>query len=127
MKKTSGKHVLVVDDDSQLREVLKALLALDDHTVVEANNGAEALGLFKPGRFDLVITDLKMPHVPGNVLARRIKELAPQQPILMLTAYAWRSHLGNPVDVVIRKPFGFDDFRKTLAGLLSASAETNVN
>ena len=48
--------ILLVDDERLLRETVKLLLCRQGHTVVEANNGAEALGLFTQARFDLVLT-----------------------------------------------------------------------
>jgi len=54
--------------------------------VAEATNGVEGFALFKPGRFDLVITDFDMPHMKGDELARRVKQTSPLQPILMITA-----------------------------------------
>jgi len=114
------KQILVVDDETHVREALRLLLAEDNHAVVEANNGAEALGLFKKGRFDLVLTDLNMPHVMGDELAVHIRQLAPGQPILMLTAHAKRPGPDNPVNAVIRKPFGLRELRETMARLLSA-------
>ena len=50
-----GKRLLLVEDDRGVREMLKTALSNDACTVVEANNGAEAFGLFRNGRFDLVM------------------------------------------------------------------------
>ena len=95
------------------------MLEIDDHTVTEASNGAEALDLFTKGQFDLVTTDFDMPVMKGNVLAVRIKKLAPKQPILMITAY--EKKLGdseNPVDSILNKPFTLDNLRGAIAKLL---------
>src|SRR5271169_3986695 len=83
----SGKHILLVEDQRAVRESLRLLLVNDAHTVVEANNGAEAFTLFRKERFDLVVTDFEMPFVKGDELAVRIRQVAPQQRILMITAY----------------------------------------
>jgi YesN/AraC family two-component response regulator len=64
-----GKRILLVDDERSVRETLRSLLCHDDHEVVEANNGAEALRLFAQDQFDLVLTDLRMPFVEGDELA----------------------------------------------------------
>jgi CheY-like chemotaxis protein len=96
------------------------ILEIDDHIVTEANNGAEALDLFTKGQFDLVTTDFEMPVMKGNELAVRIKQLAPKQPILMITAYG--NDLGNsenPVDSILNKPFKLDDLRLAIAKLLA--------
>ena len=62
--------------------------------------------LFKPGHFDLVITDFQMPQMKGNELAARIKQAWPAQPILMITAYAEQlNQSDSPVDALLDKPF----------------------
>ena len=115
-----GKRILLVDDEPSIRGCFRMMLEIDDHTVIEANNGAEALDLFTKGRFDLVMTDFEMPIMKGNELAVRIKKLVPKQPILMITAYG--KELGdsqNPVDAILNKPFTLDDLRRAIAKLLS--------
>jgi len=114
------KRILLVDDQDPVREAISLLLGLDEHTVIEASDGAEALDLFSRDRFDLVITDFEMPKMKGNELATRIKQVSPGQPILMITAYAEK--LGgsdNPVDAILNKPFQLEDLRRTMAELLS--------
>ena len=113
------KRILLVDDQRPVRDAINLLLGLDEHTVVGASNGAEALSLFKPDHFDLVITDFEMPQMKGNELARRIKLISPSQPILMITAYAERlGDARNPVNAVLDKPFQLEDLRQAIAELL---------
>jgi CheY-like chemotaxis protein len=77
------------------------------------------LDLFYRGGFDLVITDYSMPLMSGNELARRIKDAAPKQPILMITAHAEQSRSpANPVDAIINKPFTIGELRETMARLV---------
>jgi CheY-like chemotaxis protein len=119
MNQVVGKRLLLVEDDRAVREMFKTALSLDAHTVVEANNGAEALGLFRNGRFDLVMADFEMPFVKGDELAARIKRLAPRQPILMITGHGKRPGPDNPVDAVLNKPVNLDQLRTAVANLLS--------
>jgi CheY-like chemotaxis protein len=115
-----GKRILLVDDETSVRGSFRMMLEIDDHTVTEANNGAEALDLFTQGQFDLVATDFEMPVMKGNELAVRIKKLAPKQPILMITAYGKElGHSESPVDSILNKPFTLDDLRRAIAKLLS--------
>jgi DNA-binding response OmpR family regulator len=117
-----GKRILVVEDETGVRETLKLVLRLDGHAVVEAANGREACHLFAPGDFDLVITDYIMPEMKGDELARTIKCLVPSQPILMLTAFPGEvDGSKNPVDVILEKPFELATLRKQVALLLSVS------
>lgn len=114
-----GKRILLADDESGVREALRLMLELDEHTLTEAKNGAEALELFKMSQFDLVITDFEMPVMKGNELATRIKQLAPARPILMVTAH--EKALGdseNPVDAILGKPFMLKELRGAIARLI---------
>jgi CheY-like chemotaxis protein len=118
-----GKRILLVDDESSVRGAFRMMLEIDEHTVTEANNGAEALDLFTKGQFDLVITDFEMPVMKGNELAIRIKRLAPARPILMITAY--EKELGdseNPVDAILNKPFTLDQLSRAITKLLPAES-----
>ena len=117
--KVSGKRILLADDQQEVRELLALMLGMDEHIVTEARNGREALDLFAPERFDLVITDYLMPLMKGNELARHIKRLAPSEPILMITGSS--GELGGiqvSVDAVLNKPFGFEDLRQAVAQVL---------
>ena len=114
-----AKRILLVDDEPSVRDALRMMLKFDGHSVTEAKNGAEALDLFTKGQFDLVTTDFEMPVMKGNELAVRIKQLAPKQPILMITAYG--NQLGdseNPVESILNKPFTMDNLRGAIAMLL---------
>ena len=98
----------------------KLMLDMDEHIVTEAGNGREALDLFAPGRFDLVITDYYMPLMKGDELARNIKRLAPAEPILMITGSAEEDGgIRASVDAFLNKPFGLQDLRQVMAQLLS--------
>jgi CheY-like chemotaxis protein len=117
--KVPGKRILLADDQREVREMTALMLGMDGHVVTEAGNGREALDLFTPGRFDLVITDYLMPLMKGDELARNIKWLAPSEPILMITGSS--GELGGiqvSVDAVLNKPFGFEDLRQAVAQVL---------
>jgi CheY-like chemotaxis protein len=112
------RRILLVDDERVMRELLKNLLIQQRHIVEEANNGAEALGLFTRGRFDLVMTDCVMPFMNGDELALRIRQLAPRQPILMMTGYNCRRGRNNPVNAIVYKPLDFDQLHLEMGKLL---------
>jgi len=114
-----GKRILLADDQPEVRETVKLLLGMDDHTVAEAANGQEALQLFARGHFDLVITDYAMPVMRGDELASNIKHVAPSQPILMITGSGEQSdEITASVDAFLCKPFGFEDLRRAIAELV---------
>jgi DNA-binding response OmpR family regulator len=67
--------ILIIEDDRELREMLKTALLRENYTVLEAENGKEALIHFKPGVTDLIITDLIMPEEDGLKVIMKIREL----------------------------------------------------
>ncbi|MGO8929986.1 MAG: response regulator [Limisphaerales bacterium] len=120
--RVSGKRILLAEDQQAVREMTKLLLGLDEHIVTEAGNGREALELFTPDRFDLVITDYAMPLMKGDELARNIKRLAPSEPVLMITGSGGElGVVGATVDAVLNKPFAIEDLRQAVARLLRPS------
>jgi len=115
----AGKRILVVEDDPGARASLNLLLKIERHAVVEASNGREALDLFLNDSFDLVIVDYAMPEMRGSELAQHIKQIAPSQPVLMITAYSEKFVGGNlPVDGLLGKPYGIEELRQAVASLL---------
>ncbi len=121
----NGKRILLVEDERVVRESLRLLLARDAHTVVEANNGAEAFALFRKEQFDLVVTDFEMPFLKGNELATRIRQISPEQRILMITAHGHRRNEENPVDAVLAKPFEAGRLREMMTRLLYQPGENS--
>jgi CheY-like chemotaxis protein len=113
------KRILLVDDERLVREMIRLLMGQVGFTVVEANNGAEALGLFAQGRFDLVVTDYEMPFIKGNELAAKIRQMSPRQPILMMTGFGHNAGPNNPVDAVIDKPLDFARLRRMMDWLIN--------
>ncbi|MCK4469807.1 MAG: sigma-54-dependent Fis family transcriptional regulator [Desulfobacterales bacterium] len=80
--------ILVVDDDQGMREFLEILLAREGYEVTSASGGKDALRLCKKHKFDLAITDLKMPRVDGIDVLKSIKEISPETMVILITAYA---------------------------------------
>src|SRR5712675_2488008 len=124
------KRILVVDDEPFVCDAVKMMLNFDGHVVETANNGKEALALFDKGKFDLVITDFAMPNMKGDELAAAIKARAPNQPVVMITAYAeMLQSSGNPlkgVDFVISKPFLLENLREAIAKVAGGNARKDA-
>ena len=120
---SNGKRILLVDDEKDVRLSIKMILeTLQGYEVTTAASVAEALPSYAAGRFDLVITDSRMPGAPGAELARQIKAMCPTQPVLMLTAYT-QTPRGpeNPVDLIWHKPIlNMPDFCKTINNLIES-------
>jgi DNA-binding NtrC family response regulator len=112
MKSNGQLRILVVDDDENIREIVKDILMISDHQVTLASNGEEALEVFDREEFDLVFTDLGMPGISGWEVNRRIKESQPDMPVIIISG--WGTQLSeeelkkNKADYVIPKPFNLD-------------------
>jgi DNA-binding response OmpR family regulator len=112
-----------------LTELVKAVLELNHHSVTTADGGESGLAKFYEAKaagtpFDLVITDLGMPHVDGSQVARRIKSDSPQTPVVMLTGWGAlvREDGGSdtPVDAVLSKPPRVEELLATVGSLRAA-------
>jgi signal transduction histidine kinase len=79
--------VLLVDDEEGIRKVFRIVLSDMGYHVRTAQNGAEALRLFKEERSPIVLTDIKMPEMDGIELLRRLKKLSPETEVIMVTGH----------------------------------------
>jgi len=79
------KTILCVDDNEQALSVRKFMLGTRGYRVVTSLLPEEALKIFRLGGIDLVLSDLNMPRMDGNELARRMKEIAPEVPVLLIS------------------------------------------
>ena len=83
----SEVHILVVDDERNIRNNLRMVLEADGYKVDTASNGDDALLRVKDGRYDIVFVDIQMPKMDGLELLRYLRGLRPKMPVVMLTAY----------------------------------------
>ena len=80
-------RILVADDESKMRRVLQMLFEEDGYSVVQAENGEEALEQVSVSRPDLVICDMRMPRMNGIEVLRRVKAVHADLPVIIMTAY----------------------------------------
>lgn len=80
--------ILVVDDEPQVRQLASRALEREGYRVIQATDGLEALGLFtNDARIDLLVTDVRMPHTDGIVLAAALRRRYPAIPVLFVSGY----------------------------------------
>jgi DNA-binding NtrC family response regulator len=104
--------ILVVDDEADMRTALSHALNRSGFAVESASSGSEAIVKFKTSEYSMLITDVKMPEMTGMELLGSVKKIAPQIPVIMITAYGT---INNAVEAMqegacdyILKPFSFE-------------------
>lgn len=119
----SRKRILVVDDDVLIAMSTVDMLEDLGHEVVEANSGAKALEILGGEReFDLLITDYSMPRMTGGQLAKAVRELKPDLPILLATGYAELPQ-GFDIDLPrLSKPYQQEQLAAEIVKLLQPRA-----
>ena len=115
----ASERILVVDDEDGMRRLLSRVLTREGYETSAVGSGAEALRLVASERFDLVVTDIKMPEMDGLQLLAELKEYEPSLPIIVITAYGT---IENAVQALrsgaydyIAKPFENDEIKLTVA------------
>jgi two-component system, NtrC family, response regulator PilR len=114
--------ILVVDDEQSMREFLEIMLKKEDYKVSLASNGEEVLKLLERDIFDLVLLDVRMPRMDGIAVLKKIKTLAPETIVIMITAYA--SHdtavkaMKEGAYDYITKPFKIDEIKLIIKNAL---------
>ena len=81
-------NILVVDDEEDILNILKFILEKDGYSVDTALNGEEAFTKVRKNRYDIVLTDLKMPGMDGMELLERVRDYNPEIDVVIMTAYA---------------------------------------
>ena len=106
----AGK-ILIVEDDAITRKNLSFLLSDEGYEVEQAGDGVQALEIVAHRRFDLVLSDIIMPRMDGLKLLQRLKSIAPQLPVMIMTSYLSCSAGKVPPGAAefIRKPLVLDD------------------
>jgi DNA-binding NtrC family response regulator len=115
-------RVLVIDDDAEMRSLLRRTLEFDGHQVTERNGGAHVVATLREGVFDLVILDKEMPGLSGLDLLPIIRREFPQLPVLFVTAFGGREVAASAVRLgatsYLEKPFRLSELREVVDGLL---------
>jgi CheY-like chemotaxis protein len=114
-----AKRILLADDEPDVRELIKQVVALDGHLVTEASDAAQALSLFFQGSYDLVITDFEMPKMKVDELVNEICRLVTTQRIIMVSANAHKlgDSLSRPTEC-INRPFLVTELREAVRRVL---------
>ncbi|HWC62535.1 MAG TPA: ATP-binding protein, partial [Rhizomicrobium sp.] len=123
-------RLLIIDDDPFVLDSMRMVLEQDGHAVTTASGGGEGIAAFEKTRaghkpFDLVITDLGMPHIDGRQVLEAIKKAAPATPVVLLTGWGQRMDMKSDVhaDFVLGKPPQLEELREVFLRWQAAHKE----
>lgn len=114
-------RILLVDDDLSIRTVVALMLSRSGHRVSTACDGAEALEVAKTTSPDVVLSDLWMPGMRGDVLLRQISQAAPATSCILMTGDGEQQfHSERLVPSFLQKPFSYQELLDAVDGALCA-------
>lgn len=118
MSISEKKTVLVVDDEEVIRDFLTEVLD-EDFVVQQASDGDEAIELLKKNHFDLIITDLKMPRVPGDEVVKFACKNDPSAKVVVISGYSSlytvSQSVQNGASAFISKPFTIAQLKQAIS------------
>lgn len=120
-------RVLVVDDEESIAQLLAGILRNEGHSAEYVTDGRIALNRVRDQRFDLLVTDLRMPELDGMSLIEQAKEIQPDLDALIMTAFASTETavdaLRRGVTDYLSKPFGVSEIREALSKVMESRAQ----
>ena len=122
-RKIKNAHILIIEDEDIIRELLSQLLISKGHRVVTADSGAEGLNKLKKKKFDLVIADSRAPDMKGPSIIKKMKRLNEELPVSLITEYQAGdgfSHMQRlGADLIITKPLDMNKVVKQVSDVLT--------
>jgi CheY-like chemotaxis protein len=113
-----GEKVLIVEDSRDIREILVLLIEGEGAAVTATGSGRRAVELVSEGDFDVVVTDLGLPDLPGETVIRHVVASARRRPLVVVTTAYDEPYLSRAreagADVVLSKPFAWSELLEHL-------------
>ena len=131
---TAANHVLIIDDDHELRELICEILENEGYKTVGASDGEKGLSIFETGRFDIVICDINMPNMDGIETILNLRRATTNLGIIAISGggavisgdyLEAAKKLG--ADVILRKPLSPTQLIACLAGFQEKSAKAQMD
>jgi len=123
MVTTGSQSILIVDDEAIIRDFLSEVL--EDYDIAVACDGDEAIAKLKERSFDLIITDLRMPKVPGQEVVKAARELRPNAKVVVISGYSSLHTVSQSVShgacAFLSKPFSIKELMQTVTTALEGS------
>jgi CheY-like chemotaxis protein len=129
---TGTERILLIDDEAAVLDVTKRILERLGFQVTATSSSVDALDLFRadPGLFDLIITDMTMPHMTGDKLARQIMEIRLGMPVILYTGFSEDITEGQARAMGIRgfvmKPSKMKDLSEIIRKVLECDSQAGV-
>ena len=124
---TANNRILLVEDDQNFGDVLRSYLEMHEYNVTLATDGMAGLESYKQGEYDLCIFDVMMPKKDGFTLAKEVRELDGEMPIIFLTAKTMKNDVlqGFKIgaDDYITKPFNSEELLYRIQAILKRSQQ----
>jgi len=124
----SLRTILIVDDEPEVREVLREVLADPGRTVLVAASGQEALRILAERHVDLLVTDVRLGGMDGFALGRRAKRLRPTLQIVFMSGIydAQEADAAAPLGPLFKKPLGKDALDAVISRIFRRNPEDSV-
>jgi len=120
------KRILVVEDDEEMRSLLKDFIEAEGFEIDSVGNGSEAFRILVRELFDLVITDIRMPGLTGLDIIPGINKLQPETPIIVITAFGseevHRRAMERGATAYLEKPLRFHELKTMIHEIMSSKA-----
>lgn len=117
-----GKNILIAEDDRNIAKLIKEIIERKGNTAVVTVDGDEAYKVFSSIKFDLIITDLKMPKVDGMSLIKMVREKNKKVPIIIITGYGSEKNRALAksygVNKILSKPCSIMDISQAIDSIL---------
>ena len=125
----SKGQILIVDDEKSIRDLITDVLVIADYEVTPAADGLSALNLIRKSKFDLILLDVNLPKVDGFAILEKIRESAPTQPIIMISARVEKEDVTHGLklgaDDYVRKPFSVEELVLRIENILRRLKKNN--
>jgi two-component system, cell cycle sensor histidine kinase and response regulator CckA len=124
--------LLLVEDEDQIRTLIRSVLAGENVTIMEASNGAEGLRIAQksPVPVDILLTDMLLPELSGYDLAVALREMYPNMKIIMVTGYVEGDIVQRGIEELhaafLDKPFKASELRRLVAEAASGLNSTST-
>ncbi len=120
MSENAKQTILVVDDEEIIRDFLSEVL--EDYQVTVACDGDEAIEKLRSHRYDLVITDLRMPRIPGEEVVKFARDTYPGAKVVVISGYSSLSTVSQSVHngacAFLSKPFSIKELLQTVSNAI---------